>query len=295
MKVLVIGSEGQLGTELRRVFADCEPETADIDGAAHPLDIRDDAAVQTLIEALKPGLVINTAAAHNVPRCEENPEEAFAVNAAGPRHLAVACHGAGARLIHVSTDYVFGDGHEKPIEETALPAPLNVYAASKLAGEHLIAAECPDHIIVRAAALYGTTPCRAKGGRNFVDLMLGLAASRPEVKVVTDEFTTPTWTSPLAKQIRVLAEKGEPGLYHATCRGECAWYEFAAAIFEETGTEVNLVEAAAAEFQSAVKRPRYSVLENARARALGLDLMPHWREALRGYLEERRNPAQEKA
>jgi dTDP-4-dehydrorhamnose reductase len=164
-----------------------------------------------------------------------------------------------------------------------------VYAASKLAGEHLIASVLDDHLIVRTAAIYGNAPCRAKGGRNFIGTMLHLAATRPEVKVVTDEITTPTYTLALARQIRLLAEKGEPGVYHATCRGDCSWFDFARAIFEETDTQVVLSPTTSAEFQSPVRRPAYSVLENRHAQAQGLDIMPPWRDALKDYLASRTN------
>ena len=281
MKILIIGAEGQLGQDLCAVFADTEVHRAGRDR----LDIVDAASAEALIvREIKPDLVINTAAAHNVPVCEQEPALAFAVNATGSRNLAVACKNAGARLVHVSTDYVFGDGGTKPYVESDLPQPLNVYAASKVAGEHLIASVLDDHLIVRTAALYGNAPCRAKGGRNFIGTMLHLAATRPEVKVVTDEVSTPTWTLSLAQQIRLLAEKGEPGLYHATCQGACSWFEFAQAIFEETRTKVTLSPTTSAAFQSPVRRPAYSVLENKHAQDQGLDIMPPWRDALRDYL-----------
>jgi len=281
MKVLIIGAEGQLGQDLCAVFADTEVHRAGRDR----LDIVDAAAAEALItHEVRPDLVINTAAAHNVPVCEQEPALAFAVNATGSRNLAMACKAAGARLVHVSTDYVFGDGGTKPYVESDLPRPLNVYAASKVAGEHLIASVLDEHLIVRTAALYGNAPCRAKGGRNFIGTMLHLAATRPEVKVVTDEISTPTWTLALARQIRLLAEKGEPGLYHATCQGACSWFEFAQAIFEETGTKVTLSPTTSAAFQSPVRRPAYSVLENKHAQDQGLDIMPPWREALKDYL-----------
>lgn len=285
MNVLIIGAEGQLGQDLCAVYADCTVHRADLDGDHHHLDISDPAAVNTLIaDTIKPDLVINAAAAHNVPLCEQEPALAFAVNATGARNLAVACKTIGARLVHVSTDYVFGDGGTKPYVESDLPQPLSVYAASKLAGEHLIASVLDDHIIVRTAAIYGNAPCRAKGGRNFIGTMLHLAATRPEVKVVTDEITTPTWTLALARQMRLLAEKGEPGVYHTTCQGACSWFDFAQAIFEETGTEVKLTPTTSAEFQSPVRRPAYSVMENSHAKAQGLDIMPPWRDALKDYL-----------
>lgn len=284
MNVLVIGAEGQLGHDLCAEFANETLHRADLDGDGHILDVTDGAAVNALVSELKPDLVLNTAAAHNVARCEEDPASAFAVNATGARNIAVACKSAGARLVHVSTDYVFGDGAQRPLLEIDLPQPLSVYAASKLAGEYLIASVLDDHIIVRTAAIYGEAACRAKGGRNFIGTMLHLAATRPEVKVVTDEITTPTYTRALARQMRLLAEKGEPGLYHTTCQGACSWFEFAEAIFAETGTEVKLTPTTSSEFQSPVRRPSYSVLENSHAQAQALDIMPHWRDGLKAYL-----------
>lgn len=287
MRVLVLGAQGQLGTELCDVLADEDLHRADLDGDAHLVDIRDDEAVHKLVcETVKPEVVYNAAAMHNVIESEKHPDRAFAVNATGVKYLADACKIQGARLVHVSTDYVFGHGGTTPYVETDLPAPLSVYAASKLAGEHLVAANCPNHIIVRTAALYGKAPCRAKDGMNFVRLMLHLADTKPEIRVVTDEITTPTHATALARQMRLLAEKANPGVYHTTCQGECSWYDFARAIFEESNIDVNLVPATARELQAPVQRPNYSVLDNARAREAGLDVMPPWRDALRAYLSE---------
>ena len=223
----------------------------------------------------------------NVPECEENPAQAFAVNASGVRDLARACQEAAARLVHVSTDYVFGNGAQRPYVETDLPAPLNVYGASKIAGEYLAAAECREHVLVRTSAIYGHAPCRAKGGKNFVELMLHLAATRGMVKVVTDEIVSPTFTLALARQIRMAAEKAEPGVYHATSQGECSWFDFAKAIFEETNTQVQLDEATSEDFPSPVRRPDYSVLDNKHLRDQGLDIMPDWRESLSEYFQTR--------
>lgn len=288
MRTLVIGAEGQLGVEVCCVFADTELHTADLDGAGHILDVRDhERALDLITREIRPNLVILCAAAHNVPQCEKDPDLAFAINAIGARNIALASHEAGVRLVFISTDYVFGGGGTRPYVETDRPAPLNAYAASKLAGEHLVAAQCPNHQIIRTAALYGAAPCRAKGGRNFVETMLHRAATQPEVRVVTDEITTPTYTVALARQIRLLAERGEPGLYHATCQGACSWYDFAQAIFEETSTAVKLIPTTSAEFPSPVRRPSYSVLDNAHARVQNLDSMPPWREALKLYLAEK--------
>jgi dTDP-4-dehydrorhamnose reductase len=286
MKTLVIGADGQLGTDVCKAFEDTELCRAGISGGDVELDITMQGDVQSLIaKDLRPDVVVNTAAFHNVPQCEEEPENAYAVNATGARYLAIACHAAGARLIHLSTDYVFGNGGTRPYTESDREAPLSTYGASKLAGEHLVAAECEDHCIVRGSGLYGAAPCKAKGGMNFVQLMLHLGSERDEVKVVTDERVSPTYTVALAKQIRVIAETAEPGLYHATCNGECSWNEFAAAIFEASGTDVKLLDATQADFPSPVKRPDFSILENAHLQAQGLDVMPHWRDALGEYLE----------
>ena len=286
MKVLVIGAPGQLGQDVCRVYADAEVITADLRDATVTMDISDLVAVRRVIlDEVKPHLVVNTAAAHNVPQCEENPALAYAVNATGARNLANACQAANIRLVHISTDYVFGYGHSQPLDESASISPLSTYGVSKAAGEYLIAAECENHVIVRTAAIYGKAPCLAKGGRNFVSLMLHLAETKGEVRVVTDEFTTPTYTEVLARQIRLLSEKGCPGLYHVTCQGQCSWYEFAAAIFKHTNTKVVLHPATSADFPSPVRRPSYSVLLNKNLQDQGLDIMPPWEDALVDYLK----------
>ncbi len=286
MRVLIIGAEGQLGTALCAAFADTDLVRAELDGGDVRIDVTDEDRLRDVVgRDVRPGLVINTAAAHDVARCEREPDWAFAINATGARNVAVACRACGARLVHISTDYVFADSPEsRPLVESDLPAPLNVYGVSKLAGEHLIAATLADHCIVRTAGLYGLAPCRGKAGDNFVLRMLHSAET--ELRVVDDEFTTPTYASSLARQIRLLAEKGEPGVYHATCQGGCSWYEFAKAIFEETGKQPTLKAVKRDCLQSPVKRPRFSVLENRRLQAQGLDIMPTWRDALREYLSD---------
>ena len=284
MKVLVIGAAGQLGKDVCRVFSDVEVIESDLSDAAVHVDLCEPADVRSLVvDNVHPDVVINTAAAHNVPDCEKKPALAFAVNASAVRDLAKACREARARLVHISTDYVFGNGARRPYVENDLPAPLSVYGASKIAGEYLAAAECPDHLIVRTSAIYGHAPCRAKGGKNFVELMLHLAATRGSVKVVTDEIVSPTFTLALARQIPLVAEKGAPGTYHATSQGECSWYDFAKAIFEETKTDVQLEKATSEDFPSPVRRPDYSVLDNKHLRDQNLDIMPPWRESLVEY------------
>ncbi len=294
MRVLIIGAKGQLGTALCDVYQDADVIQADRDGGECVVDICDRESVARYIAELNPAVVINTAAEHDLHFCEKHPDRTFTVNTCGALWVAKACSAAGSRLVHISTDYVFGGDSSTrsvPYDEADCPGPLNVYATSKAAAEHLVAVNCDTHIIVRTAALYGLAPCRGKGGRNFVETMLSRFAAGGEIRVVDDEFTTPTYTVALARQIKVLAERAAPGLYHATCGGACSWYEFAAAIFDELGIKANLVKAKSLEFQSGVRRPTYTVLDNRRAREAGLNIMPHWRDALKEYTAARRKAA----
>jgi dTDP-4-dehydrorhamnose reductase len=277
----VLGAPGQLGGDCVEAFAD-----HDVVGLGHDdLELADADAVRAALERLAPQVVVNTAAFHNVPKCEASPADAFAINAVAVVHLARACSAVGARLVHVSTDYVFDGAKRAPYVETDRPNPLNVYGTSKLAGEHAALAD-GRHQVVRTSGLYGLRTCRAKGG-NFIDTMYRLAAEKPEVRVVDDEVLTPTFTADLAAQLRVLAFDGPPGLYHATAAGECSWYEFARAIFELGGLGTPLHRASSGDMPSPVRRPTYSVLANAALAGHGLDRMRPWRVALADYLERR--------
>jgi len=180
--VVVVGATGQLGSDVAEAFAGHE-----VTRLAHEdFELGDPDAIRTTIERLRPAIVVNTAAFHNVPRCETEPEKAFALNAIAPRRLARACSDVGARLVHVSTDYVFDGAKQAPYVETDRPNPLNVYAVSKLAGEYAVLNDGGNHQVVRSSGLYGVRPCRAKGG-NFIDTMFRLAREKPEVRVVDDE------------------------------------------------------------------------------------------------------------
>jgi len=190
-------------------------------------------------------------------------------------------------VIHISTDYVFDGAKAAPYTEDDQPRPLNVYGNTKLSGEHFVRSTNPRHFVVRVSAIYGENPCRAKGGLNFVELMLKLSREREELRVVDDEFVTPTPTIQIARQLLELSRTEEYGLYHATAEGSCSWYEFAAAIFEMTGARVRLEPARPGEFPAKVPRPKYSVLENQALKRRSLNVFTRWQEGLSHYLSHR--------
>ncbi len=278
MKVAVIGSNGQLGTDLMLAFAEHQPLALNHE----QIEITDIDSVNRVLGEVKPDVVVNTAAFHNVPLCEKEIAKAFQVNAIGAFNLAKVTESLGIDFVHVSTDYVFDGKKQSPYIETDATNPLNVYATSKLAGEHFVAAYSSRHYIVRSCGLYGHATCRAKG-TNFVETMLKLAKEKDELRIVNDEIITPTYTFHLAEQIRELVKTKAYGLYHATNNGFCSWYEFAKAIFEIAGISVKVSPVSSKEFASPVKRPLYSVLENRALQSLGIDIMPHWKESLKHY------------
>jgi len=282
MRVAVIGANGQLGCDVCTAFLDngCEviPLNHDI------IDVADFNSAETSLEQTKPNVIVNTAAMHNVDACEREPGKAFAANGIGARNLAILSNKLDFVLFHISTDYVFDGNKRTPYIETDCPRPLNVYGNTKLAGEYFVQALAKRYFILRVSGLYGTNPCRAKGGSNFVNLMLKLAKERDEVRVVDDEELTPTFTEDVAKQVVSLREVGKYGLYHATAQGSCSWYKFAHKIFSLSGAKVKLLIADPNEFPMKVPRPKYSVLENAGLKAFNLDIMPHWEDGLRRYL-----------
>lgn len=283
MKIIVIGANGQLGSDLVSSL-----KSGQLIPLTHAdVEISDFDSVSKMFEKYKPQIVINTAAFHNVPECEKNDVRAFAVNGLGPKYLAQNCVAHNCMLLHISTDYVFDGKKNNPYLEDDIPNPLNVYGISKLTGEYYIKSIMEKYIIVRTSGLYGIHKCRAKGG-NFVDTMLKLSKEKEEIKVVCDEFLTPTYTLDLANQITELVKTDSYGLYHVTNEGFCSWYEFAKAIFDILDIRVSLREISHREFYSGVKRPPYSVLENGRLKSLGINKMRHWKDALQSYLLERK-------
>jgi dTDP-4-dehydrorhamnose reductase len=285
MKVAVIGANGQLGSDLVATFSKNGDEICALTHS--DIEVTDLDSVSRTLGDLRPQVVVNTAAMHHVENCEREPEKAFAINALGPRNLALVAQDLGAVLMHVSTDYVFDGNKASPYVEEDPPRPLNAYGSTKLAGEHFVRCTTDKHFVIRTSALYGKRPCRGKGGLNFVELMLKLVRERREVRVVDSEVVTPTSTEELAKQMVVLSRTDCYGLHHATAEGSCSWYEFAREILAITDTCARLNVAAPNEFPAKVPRPKYSVLENRVLKSYGLNRFKPWQDELREYLGQR--------
>jgi dTDP-4-dehydrorhamnose reductase len=282
VRVAIIGADGQLGRDVALAFQRNADEVYNLGHAQ--LEICDIESVRTALMALRPDIVVTTAAFHNVEKCEADPVQAFAVNGAGTRNVAQTSAELGARMIYISTDYVFDGWKKEPYVETDSPRPLNVYGNTKLAGEYFIRSISPQHFVLRTSAIYGKHPCRAKGGPNFVDLMCKLGTERDEVKVVDNQFVTPTPTTDIARLIVKLSRSDAYGLYHATGEGSCSWYEFAAEIFRLTNASAQLRPAGPGDFSTRVDRPKYSVLENHNLKAIGMNVFQPWQNSLRQYL-----------
>jgi dTDP-4-dehydrorhamnose reductase len=279
--ILLVGASGQLGTDLRRTL----PQAALIPLTRTDLDITDPGAVERALTAHAPRWVVNTAAFHRVDDIEtKDARQAFAVNAVAVDDLARACARRGTRLLHLSTDYVFGGGLPGPYAEDAQPAPLSVYGVSKLAGELLARQASPRHVVVRSSGLYGVAGSAGKGG-NFVETMLRLDGEGKPIRVVDDQVLSPTYTADLAEAIAALLATDPPGgVYHLTNAGECSWFEFARHVFTLCGRTPKLVATTSAEYGAPARRPARSVLRNTRAAALGVRPLPPWPQALEAYL-----------
>jgi len=274
--ILVVGAKGMLGRDLMEVL------TGDVRGVdVEEIDITSLESTRRVLLTLKPRVVVNAAAYTDVDGCETNKELAMQVNGEGVAHLALAALEIGARLVHVSTDYVFDGAKDSPWLEDDPPHPLSVYGESKLAGE-LNARIVPDHLIIRTQWLYGLH------GKNFVETMLRLAGERNELAVVDDQVGSPTWTADLARAIKALIDADCRGTYHAANAGFCSWNGFARAIFEEAGLAVTVNPMTTTELGRPATRPLYSVLDCGRlVKDTGFHPEP-WREALRKYLQLRK-------
>lgn len=284
-RLVIIGNHGQLGSDLEELLARA-PDRYEVTGLDLPdFDIRAHAAARDRLLALAPHVIVNTAAFHRVDDCEDDAASAFAVNAVAVHNLAKICRELDAVLMHFSTDYVFGADRDRsrPYVETDAPGPLGVYAASKLAGEHVVRTAWRKHFVIRTSGLYGRNASQMKGG-NFVEIMLRVAAASKPLRVVDDQRLGPTSTGDLAPKLVELLATDAYGLYHVTNGGACTWYEFARAIFTLAGLAPELSPTTTEAYGAKADRPRYSVLENRALGDLGLAPLRPWHDALADYL-----------
>jgi dTDP-4-dehydrorhamnose reductase len=283
LKVAVIGSTGQLGQDLMRVFGE------DAAGFTHQdLDVRNEAGLASALRSTEPDWVLNTAAFHRVDDCEVDPTSTFAVNAVGALNVARAAAAVGSGVVFYSTDYVFGgQGRERghPYEEGDSPHPLSVYGTSKVAGEQLVTQANARHLVVRSAGLYGTATSRK--GWTFPELMLNKARTDGVIHVVTDQVLSPTFTADLARKTKELIEQGAEGVFHLTNAGECSWFEFAQGALDLAGVRARMESIGTGQLQQRARRPSYSALTSSRLEKTGLEPMRPWREALGAYLREK--------
>jgi dTDP-4-dehydrorhamnose reductase len=281
-RVVVIGASGQLGSDLMLAFADCGAI-----GVDHAMvDIEKGAEVAALFAHHRPSLVINTAAYHNVERCETHADRAFAVNAIAVDGLAALCEASGAALGHISTDYVFDGRAKTPYDEAAAAAPLNVYGASKYAGELVVAARTARAFVFRTSGLYGVRGSSTKG-HTFVERIREQALAGKPLRIVDDVTTAPSYTRDVARKIREIVATGRFGTYHVSNAGSCTWFDFATEILGTLALDADLTRTTTDAFPAYARRPAYSVLANNAADRAGLAPMQRWQDALADYLNAR--------
>jgi dTDP-4-dehydrorhamnose reductase len=280
MKILICGGRGQLGSDCTEVLS----RVHDVTALGHrEMDITSMESVEEVVRELRPDMVLNCAAYTKVDACETEKELAWSINVDGPRNLAVVSSDAGVKLIHISTDYVFNGLKRvpEPYLEDDAPDPISYYGKTKLESERMVRSLAEDHIIIRTAWVYGIK------GSNFLKTMLRLALSNPGgvIKVVNDQYGSPTWSYRLAEQIARLIEVDARGTYHATSEGYCTWYEVAEFFLDRMGVEYNIVPCSTEEYPTPAKRPANSILENMRLKKEGINLMPHWKDDIGVFIE----------
>ena len=284
MRLVIIGGGGQLGSDLAEALRDTNEDVVSL--RRSELDITEASALRVNLSQYDPDVIINCSVYHPVDECENNPERSFAVNATAVRDLALAAKDLQATVVHFSSDYVFDGELGRPYQEEDAPTPVSVFGVSKVAGEQLLRAVLPSHFIIRTSGLYGLAGSRVKRG-NFVETMLRLGKQGGQVRVVNDLRMAQTSTQNLARQVLALIRSEHYGTYHASDHGDYSWYEFAKKIFEYSGMEVKVTPVSWRDMPSVAPRPRYSVLENCRLKALEMDQMRPIDVALQAYLNSR--------
>ena len=285
-KIMITGCNGQLGRALNQLY-EKELGITIVNTDVFPgegitlLDITDVDKVLSFVREVKPDAIINCAAHTNVDKCETDIDNAYKINAIGPRNLSIAATETGAKLMHVSTDYVFPGTENRALTEFDKTGPVSVYGKTKLAGENFVWDFGDKYFIIRTAWLYGD-------GRNFVKTMLRLSEDHKEVGVVKDQFGSPTSATELAKAIQYLLPTENYGLFHGTCEGSCSWAEFTSEIFRLAGKDTKVNYITTEEFGSPTKRPAYSILDNYMLRLTTDFIFAPWQDAIAEYMQEKR-------
>lgn len=282
MHVMIVGARGQLGRDLAEAFSDCQATLYD----SEDMDIADEAKVQQQVSFIGPDIIINSAAFTRVDDCEREHQRAFQINALGPLHLALACKRWNIPLIHISTNYVFDGEKGVPYHEDDVTRPINAYGVTKRAGEEYILYTLPNSAIVRVSGLFGLSPSRMKG-TNFVEAMLRLGKKGAPLRIVSDEYVSPTFTQDAAAQIRRLVDQESRGVFHLSNQGQCSWLEFAQEIFRCADVAVKVEPVTAEQYGAPAKRPRNSSLMNRNFAEQGYPEMRSWQDALHDYLSQR--------
>ena len=284
MRLVIIGGNGQVGSDLVDVLQAANEDVVSL--SRSELDITWPSSLREKLSQYHPDVIINCSVYHPIDECENNPERSFAVNATAVGDLARAAKDLQAAVVQFSSDYVFDGELGRPYEEEDTPTPVSVFGVSKVAGEQLLRAVWPRHFIIRTSGLYGLAGSRVKRG-NFVETMLRLGGQNGQVRVVNDLRMAQTSTKNLARQILALIRTEHYGTYHASDHGDYSWYEFAKKIFEYSAMDVNVLPVSWRDMPFVAPRPRYSVLENRRLKALGMDQMQTIDIALQAYLRSR--------
>ena len=279
-KILITGSQGQLGKALNKFYADNQ-EVQLINTDVGELDITNEEAVMEKVLSIHPDVIINCAAHTQVDKCEEEQDKAYLINAIGPKNLSEAANQVGAVIVHLSSDYVFDGAKNRPYVEGDKYNPQSIYGKTKLEGEEFVRKIAEKYYIVRTAWLYGD-------GHNFVNTMLKLAQTRESVKVVEDQYGTPTSVEEVVKVIDLLTASEKYGTYHATCEGKCNWCQFTRKIYQLCGMTTQVIPVSTEEYGAAAKRPAYSVLENRMLKENFDYSMADWEDALKKYLTEKK-------
>ena len=285
-KILLTGCNGQLGRAIQKEYGESvdflRTDVVDMEGVTK-LDITKVDEVLAMARTEKPDVILNCAAATNVDGCEKDLDFACRVNAIGPRNLAIAARETGAKLIHISTDYVFPGNEDRPLTEFDAPGPISAYGRTKYAGEQLVREFADRWFILRTAWLYGD-------GKNFVRTMLKLSETHDELSVVSDQIGSPTSAKELAKMIRFLEPTENYGLFHATCEGNTSWADFTEEIFRLAGKTVKVNHVTSAQYKemnpASADRPAFSILENYMIKLTSDFMMADWHDAIAEYMKE---------